>query len=276
MKHITRTASALAAAVLLALVARGQEPTPTPSPTPFESYTCALGTVTSVDAGSYLIATPDGRTIGIAAASGDPSEANVEADIAAADTSNALASAKAAQLAEINAAKAAAIAEGVWTTGGDGLQHPLDIGESAQAEWIKALTALQNAQTVLGFDPATQSATDLLGPLLDKAGQPVGALTVTQFRGIMAALTAQIGALRAGYVGALQALDAATTPAEVEAVSLATPTPSRRHRRLNQQPTTDFETPPPRQARRCPRRPPRARDKFLRYVPSPSRPGCRA
>jgi hypothetical protein len=206
--------AAIAAALLISLPARADDPTPTP--TPFEGYSCSLGTVVGTDAGSYLIATSDGRTIGIKA-NGEPSEANIEADIA--HPGDELATAKAAKLAAINAATTAAIAAGVWTTGGDGLQHQLDIGNVAQAEWIKALTALQNAQTVLGFNPDTQSATDLLGPLLDKSGQPVGALTVTQFRGIMAALTASIGAIRAGQVAHLQALDAATTLEEVEAIT---------------------------------------------------------
>lgn len=50
-------------------------------PAPFEPYECSLGTVIGHDANAYRIATPDGRTIGIAA-NGAPSAANVEADIA--------------------------------------------------------------------------------------------------------------------------------------------------------------------------------------------------
>lgn len=50
-------------------------------PALFEPYDCSLGTVIGHDSNAYRIATPDGRTIGITA-NGEPSEANVEADIA--------------------------------------------------------------------------------------------------------------------------------------------------------------------------------------------------
>jgi hypothetical protein len=212
-RTLLRTLAALAA---LTLTARADDPTPTPSPTPFEAYICSLGTVTGVEDGNYLIATPDGRTIGVKAA-GEPTAANVEADIA--HPGDELATAKAAKLAEINAAYDAGIAAGSWTTGGDGLQHQLDIGDAAQAEWTKALAILETAQGVLGFDPNTQDATALLGPLLDKSGQSVGSLTVTQFRGIMVSLMSAIGAIRAAKVSHLQALEAAQTVQDVDAIA---------------------------------------------------------
>ena len=52
---------------------------------PIEPYACSRGTVLAHESGSYIIATTDGRTIGIPAASGDPSPANVEADILASE-----------------------------------------------------------------------------------------------------------------------------------------------------------------------------------------------
>lgn len=48
---------------------------------PFEPYPCSLGTVREHGVGTYIIDTPDGRTIGIFA-NGEPSAANVEHDIA--------------------------------------------------------------------------------------------------------------------------------------------------------------------------------------------------
>lgn len=48
---------------------------------PFASYACSLGTVIGYEVGHYIIATHDGRTIGIPAAA-TPSAADVEADIA--------------------------------------------------------------------------------------------------------------------------------------------------------------------------------------------------
>lgn len=50
-------------------------------PAPFETYECSLGVVIGYEGSTYRITTPDGRTIGIAA-NGEPSEENVEADIA--------------------------------------------------------------------------------------------------------------------------------------------------------------------------------------------------
>lgn len=47
----------------------------------FTPYPCSLGTVTAHDGSSYIIATTDGRTIGIPA-NGVPSAEAVEADIA--------------------------------------------------------------------------------------------------------------------------------------------------------------------------------------------------
>jgi len=165
----------------------------------------------------------DARTLACEVTHTEPAE--VAADIVAyvaqpVSPAEQLARAKTSKQAQLRAAYDAAIAAGSWTTGGDGLAHQLDIGDAAQAEWIKALTALRNAQDVLGFDPATQSATDLLGPLLDKAGQPVGALTVTQFRGIMVSLTSTIGAIRDNYVSKLTDLGTAQS---VEAVNAITP-----------------------------------------------------
>lgn len=49
--------------------------------TEFVPYECSLGTVTGVEGSTYIITTIDGRCIGITA-NGDPSEANVESDIA--------------------------------------------------------------------------------------------------------------------------------------------------------------------------------------------------
>jgi len=49
--------------------------------TPIEPYACSLGTVIAHEIASYTIVTADGRTIGIQA-NGEPSEENVEADIA--------------------------------------------------------------------------------------------------------------------------------------------------------------------------------------------------
>lgn len=46
----------------------------------FTPYPCSLGTIISHDGNSYVIDTPDGRTIGIAA-NGTPSPEAVEADI---------------------------------------------------------------------------------------------------------------------------------------------------------------------------------------------------
>jgi hypothetical protein len=51
------------------------------TPPGFPSYACSIGTVIDHRDGGYVIATPDGRTIGIGA-NGEPSETNVEADIA--------------------------------------------------------------------------------------------------------------------------------------------------------------------------------------------------
>lgn len=51
------------------------------SPVSFEPYPCSLGNVTAHEGSSYVVTTPDGRTIGIPA-NGTPSEASVEADIA--------------------------------------------------------------------------------------------------------------------------------------------------------------------------------------------------
>jgi hypothetical protein len=51
------------------------------STTEFTPYTCSLGTVTGHEGNAYLIATADGRTLGIPA-NGEPSPAAVEADIA--------------------------------------------------------------------------------------------------------------------------------------------------------------------------------------------------
>lgn len=50
-------------------------------PVPFKTYECSLGTVIDHQGGSYVIRTPSGRTIGIPA-NGEPSEDNVETDIA--------------------------------------------------------------------------------------------------------------------------------------------------------------------------------------------------
>jgi hypothetical protein len=47
----------------------------------FTPYPCSLGTVTGHEAGHYIIATNDGRTVGILA-NGEPSPAAVEADLA--------------------------------------------------------------------------------------------------------------------------------------------------------------------------------------------------
>jgi len=52
---------------------------------PIEPYACSRGTVLAHDGSIYIIATTDGRTIGIAAASGEPGPANVEADILASE-----------------------------------------------------------------------------------------------------------------------------------------------------------------------------------------------
>ena len=82
MKHALRLLSLCAAlAVLCALCGstlRGDEPE---APPPFEAYACSLGEVVGHDGDVYRIATPDGRVIGIRA-NGEPSAANVEADIA--------------------------------------------------------------------------------------------------------------------------------------------------------------------------------------------------
>ena len=48
---------------------------------PITPYACSLGTVVAHEDGSYIITTPQGRTIGIRAAT-TPSEAAVEEDIA--------------------------------------------------------------------------------------------------------------------------------------------------------------------------------------------------
>ena len=71
------------------------------------------------------------------------------------------------------------------------------IKENDQANWTAALVALDSAEKVQQFDPSTTYVQNILGPILDKSGTPVGNMTVTQFRGVMLAITQRIGQLRA-------------------------------------------------------------------------------
>ena len=72
------------------------------------------------------------------------------------------------------------------------------IGEKDQIAWTQALTALDNAAALGAFDATVTPVEAVLGPILDRDGNPAPSMTVMQFRGVMAQLAIRIGQLRAG------------------------------------------------------------------------------
>lgn len=126
-----------------------------------------------------------------------------------------LAKAKAAKIKVLGAATAASLSVGVAVEG-----VTYGITDKDQANWLAALTALQNAQTVTGFNPAETDATALLGPLLDITGTPVGSVTVTAFRELMVELTSAVGAIRANHISKVAAINAAESVEDVNSIDL--------------------------------------------------------
>jgi hypothetical protein len=184
--------AATAAALLLTLTARADDPAPTP--TPFEPYACSLGTVVGVDAGSYLIATPAGHTIGIKA-NGEASAANVEADIA--HPGDELANAKAAKLAAI------------YATAAPGVLAAFDaLPPGVQAQFAPVKSAALKAASGGDFASAKTIVETCVLP--------------SDLQAIQASLAAQLAPL----VDAQQAIAASASVEDVAAVTLPTPTPS--------------------------------------------------
>jgi hypothetical protein len=78
----------------------------------------------------------------------------------------------------------------------NGTRYAIDA--AAQAQWTAALTALDNAAALGAFNPNTTTVESVLGPILDRDGNPAPSMTVMQFRAVMAQLALRIGQIRAG------------------------------------------------------------------------------
>lgn len=139
------------------------------------------------------------------------------------DPARALSRAKAAKLNEINSATAAALSSGAAVTGeayGPASGVVFGITETDQSQWVAALSALANAEKVLATDIGGHPGASYLGPLLNRAGQPVDGVTVSQFRAVMLGLTQVIGTIRGAHASRRAALAAATTVEDVETIEI--------------------------------------------------------
>lgn len=67
-----------------------------------------------------------------------------------------------------------------------------------QSRWVAALVALDNLRVLGAHDENTTTVQSVLGPILDQNGQPVRAMTIREFRVVMAALTQAIAGVRGG------------------------------------------------------------------------------